>query len=116
MPHLTVLMGASYGAGNYGMSGRAYDPRFLFSWPNSHIAVMGPRQLAGVLKLVGAITDESAVEEQIERQSNAFYATGRGWDDGIIDPRDTRHVLGLALAAVANGVVAGTRGYGVFRM
>jgi acetyl-CoA carboxylase carboxyltransferase component len=131
VPHLTIMIGASYGAGNYGMSGRAYDPRFCFSWPNHRIAVMGPEQLAGVLSIVrrqaaeraGEAFDEEAdaklrraVAAQIEKESYAFFATGRVWDDGIIDPRDTRTVLGIALSAVHSGPVAGARGYGVFRM
>ena len=131
LPHLTVMTGASYGAGNYGMCGRAYDPRLLFTWPNHHIAVMGPQQLAGVLSLVAKAGAESrgeswdaeqdaavraAVEEQIEAESNAFFATGQGWDDGIIDPRDTRHVLGMALSAVHSNEVRGTSSFGVFRM
>ncbi|WP_211262438.1 acyl-CoA carboxylase subunit beta [Nitriliruptor alkaliphilus] len=131
VPHLTLMMGASYGAGNYGMCGRAYDPRFLFAWPNHHIAVMGPQQLAGVLSIVarsaaenrGEVYDDEQdaairqmVETQIEAESNALFSTGQGWDDGVIDPRDTRHVLGLALSAVHTGEVAGATGYGVFRM
>ncbi|MEO1370038.1 MAG: carboxyl transferase domain-containing protein, partial [Acidobacteriota bacterium] len=131
VPHLTVMIGASYGAGNYAMSGRAYRPRFLFTWPNHKIAVMGPEQLAGVLSLVrrhaaaraGVPFDEEtdaklrrAVEAQIEAESYAFFASGRLWDDGVIDPRDTRTVLGLGLSAVHNAPVAGARGYGVFRM
>jgi acyl-CoA carboxylase subunit beta len=131
VPHLTVMMGASYGAGNYGMSGRAYDPRFVFTYPSHHIAVMGPKQLAGVLSIVaeaaaknrGEAWDEekdrgirNMVESQIEEQSNAFYATGQGWDDGIIDPRDTRTVLGIALSTVHNAPVRGTRSFGIFRM
>ena len=131
VPHLTVIMGASYGAGNYGMCGRAYDPRFLFAWPNSKMAVMGPQQLAGVLSIVarqgaesaGRPFDEAAdaaqratVEEQIERESHAFFNSGKVYDDGVIDPRDTRTVLGLALSAVHSEVVEGRRGFGVFRM
>jgi acetyl-CoA carboxylase carboxyltransferase component len=131
VPHLTVLMGSSYGAGNYGMCGRAYGPRFLFAWPNSKMAVMGPQQLAGVLSIVarqaaqaaGRPFDEAAdeerrqsVEAQIERESHAFFNTARLYDDGIIDPRDTRTVLGIALSAVHSNVVEGRRGYGVFRM
>jgi acyl-CoA carboxylase subunit beta len=131
VPHLTVIMGASYGAGNYGMCGRAYGPRFLFAWPNSKMAVMGPQQLAGVLSIVarqsalaaGRAFDEAAdtaqreaVEAQIERESHAFFNSARLYDDGIIDPRDTRTVLGIALSAVHSNVVEGRRGYGVFRM
>jgi acetyl-CoA carboxylase carboxyltransferase component len=131
VPHLTLMMGASYGAGNYGMSGRAYDPRFVFTWPNHRIAVMGPRQLAGVLTIVarqkmagmGQPFDEAAFapirdafEQQVESQSTALFATGRLWDDGIIDPRQTRDVLGLALSAVHSGPVGSSNAYGVWRM
>ena len=131
VPHLTLMVGASYGAGNYGMSGRAYDPRFVFTWPNHRIAVMGPKQLAGVLTIVarrkteamGQEFDESAFapmrdafEAQVERESTALHATGRLWDDGIIDPRDSRTVLGLALSACHSAPVEGSREFGVFRM
>jgi acyl-CoA carboxylase subunit beta len=131
VPHLTVIMGASYGAGNYGMCGRAYDPRFLFMWPNARVAVMGPQQLAGVMSIVarqsalnaGRPFDEEAdetqrraVESQIERESHAFFMAGKVFDDGIIDPRDTRTVLGIALSAVHSNHVEGRRGFGVFRM
>jgi len=125
------MMGASYGAGNYGMSGRAYDPRFLFSWPNHKIAVMGPEQLAGVMEMVqreavakmgGSIDEEQARQmreymmKEVEGQSNAFYATAQGWDDGIIDPRQTRNVLGFCLAVVNNVPINSDNRYGVFRM
>ncbi|MFU8841926.1 MAG: carboxyl transferase domain-containing protein, partial [Nitriliruptoraceae bacterium] len=131
VPHLTVMTGASYGAGNYGMCGRAYGPRLLFTWPNHHIAVMGPQQLAGVLSIVAKAAAENRgepwdaeqdqavrtmVETQIEAESNALFATGQGWDDGIIDPRDTRHVLGMALSAVHTNDVRGGDAFGVFRM
>jgi acetyl-CoA carboxylase carboxyltransferase component len=131
VPHLTIMVGASYGAGNYGMSGRAYDPRFVFSWPNHRIAVMGPEQLAGVLSIVRRTAAERAgmpfdenedamirqmVQSQIEKESYAFFATARVWDDGIIDPRDTRTVLGITLSAVHSNVIQGTTRYGVFRM
>lgn len=131
VPHLTVVMGASYGAGNYGMCGRAYDPRFLFSWPNAKSAVMGPAQLAGVLSIVarqaaaarGQAYDEAfdaqmrkTVEEQVEAQSAAMYLSGRIYDDGVIDPRDTRTVLGICLSVVHTAPVAGAEGFGVFRM
>lgn len=131
VPHLTLMIGASYGAGNYAMSGRAYKPRFVFSWPNHKIAVMGPEQLAGVLSIVRRQAAERAglpfdeekdnqlrqvVERQIEGESYAFFASGRLWDDGVIDPRDTRTVLGLALSAVCSGPVKGTDHFGVFRM
>jgi acyl-CoA carboxylase subunit beta len=141
VPHLTIVMGASYGAGNYGMCGRAYDPRFLFSWPSAKSAVMGPAQLAGVLSIVGrqaAVArgeayDEAAdaamraaVEEQIEAESQPFFLSGRIYDDGVIDPRDTRTVLGMCLSVVENarrgqpgwGDPAGAPaapGFGVFR-
>ncbi len=132
VPHLTIVMGASYGAGNYGMCGRSYSPRFLFTWPNSRSAVMGPAQLAGVLSIVaresaadrgGLPFDEeadaqmrAAVEGQIERESLALANSGRLYDDGIIDPRDTRTVLGFCLSVVHNSEIRGQRGYGVFRM
>ena len=131
VPHLTVLIGSSYGAGNYGMSGRAYNPRFLFAWPNSKTAVMGPQQLAGVLSIVaresarasGRPFDEDkdakvrrAVEEQIERESLALFTTRLLYDDALIDPRDTRTVLGLCLSACNSNTVSGSEGYGVFRM
>lgn len=128
VPHITLMMGASYGAGNYGMSGRAYDPRFVFTWPNHRIAVMGPKQLAGVLTIVakqktGDAFDEAgfapirdAFEKQVEDQSTALFATGRLWDDGIIDPRDTRTVLAQALSAVHSAPVQGTTDFGVWRM
>jgi acyl-CoA carboxylase subunit beta len=131
VPHLTVTMGASYGAGNYGMCGRAYEPRFLFTWPSAKSAVMGPAQLAGVLSIVarqaaqarGQDYDEDAdarmrehVEAQIEAESGAAFLSGRLYDDGVIDPRDTRTVLGIALSAVHSAPVRGAAGYGVFRL
>jgi acetyl-CoA carboxylase carboxyltransferase component len=138
VPHLTVVMGASYGAGNYGMCGRAYDPRFVFSWPSAKSAVMGPAQLAGVLSIVGRQAaaargeayDEEAdaamramVEDQIEAESQAFFLSGRVYDDGVIDPRDTRSVLGMCLSAIdGNPGLAGpptptaASRFGVFRM
>ncbi|OUZ10578.1 acetyl-CoA carboxylase carboxyltransferase subunit [Aeromicrobium sp. PE09-221] len=131
VPHLSVVMGASYGAGNYGMSGRAYDPRFMFSWAGAKSAVMGPAQLAGVVSIVargaaeakGQAYDEEAdqqmrtlIEEQIESESLAYFTSGLGYDDGVIDPRDTRTILGICLSAIANAPVEGARGYGVFRL
>ena len=131
VPHLTVTMASSFGAGNYGMSGRAFDPRFIFAWPGAKLAVMGAAQLAGVLSIVGRASataagrpfDEeadrartAAIEAQIEAESHAFFVTARLYDDGIIDPRDTRTVLGLTLSAAHSGPVAGRRGFGVFRM
>ncbi len=131
VPHITIVMGASYGAGNYGMCGRAYDPRFLFTWPSAKSAVMGPAQLAGVLSIIarqaaaakGQPYDEEAdakmrqmVESQIEQQSLAQFLSGRLYDDGIIDPRDTRTVLGICLSAIHNGPVEGADSFGIFRM
>jgi len=143
VPHLTVVLGASYGAGNYGMCGRAYDPRFLFSWPSAKSAVMGPAQLAGVLSIVGRQAaaargepfDEeadtamrAAVEEQIESESHPFVLSGRLYDDGVIDPRDTRSVLGICLSVIdgapsvpgqrpaGQAAIGGPSHYGVFRM
>ena len=130
VPHLTLMVGASYGAGNYAMAGRAYSPRFVFTWPHHRIAVMGPTQLAGVLSIVrrnaaaaaGRPFDEAedielrrATEAQIERESTALFATGRLWDDGIIDPRDTRTVLAVALTATCSAEVKGTAVFGVVR-
>ncbi len=132
VPHLTLVIGASYGAGNYGMCGRAFGPRLLFSWPHAKSAVMGPAQLAGVLSLVGRQSaasrgqayDEDAdaqmralVEAQIEAESLALANSGRVFDDGIIDPRDTRTVLGICLSVVHRTEPRGVRGgFGVFRM
>ncbi len=131
VPAITVMVGASYGAGNYGMCGRAYDPNFVFTWPNHRIAVMGPEQLAGVLSIVRRTAAERAgqpfdeeqdrqiremVQGQIEKESYAFFATARIWDDGIIDPRDTRTVLGICLSALHSNEIQGTTRYGVFRM
>ncbi|WP_433519804.1 acyl-CoA carboxylase subunit beta [Nonomuraea sp. CA-143628] len=130
VPHLTVVMGASYGAGNYGMCGRAYDPRFLFAWPSAKSAVMGPAQLAGVLSIVGRASAEARgqvydeegdaamramVEAQIEAESLPFFLSGRLYDDGVIDPRDTRTVLGLCLSAINSAAVPEAAGFGVFR-
>jgi 3-methylcrotonyl-CoA carboxylase beta subunit len=130
VPKLTVVIGGSFGAGNYGMCGRAYDPRFLWMWPNARISVMGGEQAASVLATVrrdgiesrgGAwsAADEEAfrapIREQYETQGSPYYATARLWDDGIIDPVDTRRVLGMGLAAAANAPVRAPS-YGVFRM
>ncbi|MFN7149072.1 MAG: acyl-CoA carboxylase subunit beta [Microthrixaceae bacterium] len=130
VPHLVLMVGASYGAGNYGMSGRAYDPRFIFTWPNHRIAVMGPKQLSGVMDIVarnaaagrGMPVDEEQLADQaamlegmIEQQSTALFATGRMWDDGIIHPNDSRTVLGLALSATHSAPVQGSTEYGVWR-
>lgn len=131
VPHLTVIMGSSYGAGTYGMSGRAFGNRFTFVWPTAKIAVMGPKQIAGVMSQVrrgqaarkGLPFDEAedaaivaAVEEVQEKGSLALVATGAISDDGLIDPRDTRTVLGLCLSVVRNRPIQGADGYGVWRL
>lgn len=130
VPKLTVLIGGSFGAGNYGMCGRAYDPRFLFMWPNARISVMGGEQAAGVLAQVKegqaqrngetlSQDDLHAIKKPViqtyERQGHPYFASARLWDDGVIDPADTRKVLGLALSACNNKVVADTK-FGIFRM
>ncbi|PIW02738.1 MAG: acetyl-CoA carboxylase carboxyltransferase subunit, partial [Deltaproteobacteria bacterium CG17_big_fil_post_rev_8_21_14_2_50_63_7] len=130
VPLFTIMTGASYGAGNYAMCGRSYDPRLLFTWPNHRIAVMGGEQLAGVLDIVrreaaekqGIAVDEQQLgmakkmlETQVNNESDAFYATGHLWDDGIIDPRQTRDILGISLSAASNRAVEGTSQWGVFR-
>ncbi|MEM1262629.1 MAG: carboxyl transferase domain-containing protein [Pseudomonadota bacterium] len=130
VPKLTLIVGSSYGAGNYGMCGRAYGPRFLFSWPNARISVMGGEQAAKVLSTVkrdqqaksGESIDEAAIEsfegrirERYEREGHAFFASARLWDDGVIDPRQTRRALTLALSAALNAPVPASR-HGVFRM
>ncbi len=131
VPHLTVIVGASYGAGTYAMSGRAFNNRFTFIWPSAKIAVMGGKQIAGVMSIVrrgqaarkGEPFDEeadaqirAAVEEVQERGSVALEASGAISDDGIIDPRDTRTVLGICLSVVRNTPIEGAPGYGVFRL
>jgi 3-methylcrotonyl-CoA carboxylase beta subunit len=115
VPKLTVIIGGSFGAGNYSMCGRAYSPRFLFMWPNARISVMGGEQAATVLATVGSGVDPDAVRAQYEHQGNPYYSTARLWDDGVIDPKDTRTVLGLALSAAANAPLEAP-GFGVFRM
>ena len=130
VPAITIMIGGSYGAGNYAMCGRAYEPRFLFTWPNHRIAVMGPQQLSGVMDIIkreslikaGMPVDEEklaaareALESQIQRESDCYFATARLWDDGIIDPRDTRTVLAISLSAAYNRAVEGTMEWGVFR-
>ena len=130
VPAITIMIGGSYGAGNYAMCGRAYEPRFLFTWPNHRIAVMGPQQLSGVMDIIkreslikaGLPVDEEklaasrvALESQIQRESDCYFATARLWDDGIIDPRDTRTVLGISLSAAYNRAVEGTMEWGVSR-
>ena len=130
VPAITIMTGSSYGAGNYAMMGRSYHPRFLFTWPNHKIAVMGGKQLAGVLDIIqrgaaakkGIEVDEKMLEvakmmteKQIEDQSTALYATARLWDDGIIDPRDTRTTIAICLSSAYNAPVEGTTSWGVFR-
>jgi 3-methylcrotonyl-CoA carboxylase beta subunit len=130
VPKITIIIGGSFGAGNYGMSGRAYDPRFLWTWPNSRIGVMGGEQAAGVLATVRRETiersgatwtaeDEAAFKkptiDMFATQSHPLYASARLWDDGIIDPRKTRDVLALSLRAALNAPIEDTR-FGVFRM
>ena len=130
VPKFTVIIGGCFGAGNYGMCGRAYDPRFLFMWPNARISVMGGEQAAGVLAQSGATRwsarakawsaeEEAAfkrpIREQYEEQGHPYYATARLWDDGIIDPAETRIVLGLGISAALNAPIEPTR-FGVFRM
>ena len=125
VPKITVVIGGSYGAGNYGMCGRAYDPRFLFMWPNARISVMGGEQAASVLASVHAdaatwspeqeAAFKAPVRAQYETQGHPYYASARLWDDGIIDPADTRRVVALALVASCNAPIKPTR-FGVFRM
>ncbi|APL93582.1 methylcrotonoyl-CoA carboxylase [Sphingobium indicum] len=126
VPKITVLIGGSFGAGNYGMCGRAYSPRFLFTWPNSRISVMGGEQAASVLATVhrdaAKWTPEEAeafktpIRQKYEDEGNPYYATARLWDDGVIDPAQTRDVLGLAFAATLNAPVEEAPRFGVFRM
>lgn len=131
VPHISILLGASYGAGHYGMCGRAFDPRFLFAWPSSKSAVMGGAQLAGVISIVGRaaaeargqVFDEQAdagmramIENQIEAESLPMFLSGRLYDDGVIDPRDTRTVVGMCLSAIATAPIECTENFGVFRM
>jgi len=132
VPKITVLVGGSFGAGNYGMAGRAYGPRFLFTWPNSRISVMGGEQAASVLATVKADTMEhkgetgwseeeaeafkSPIRERYEREGHPYFATARLWDDGVIDPVQTRDVLGLAFAATLNAPIAERAQFGLFRM
>jgi 3-methylcrotonyl-CoA carboxylase beta subunit len=130
VPKFTVIIGGSFGAGNYGMCGRAFAPRFLFTWPNARISVMGGEQAASVLATIRrdglegrgerwSATDEAAfkapIRERYETEGDPYYATARLWDDGIVDPVQTRDVLGLAIAASLNAPIPKTR-FGVFRM
>jgi 3-methylcrotonyl-CoA carboxylase beta subunit len=115
VPKLTVITGGSFGAGNYGMCGRAFSPRMLWMWPGARISVMGGEQAATVMNEVGQPQVGAQLRDLYEEQGRPYYATARLWDDGVIDPRDTRDVLGLALSAAANAPLADVR-YGVFRM
>ncbi|TNC22734.1 carboxyl transferase domain-containing protein [Amycolatopsis alkalitolerans] len=118
VPKFTVIIGGSFGAGNYSMCGRAYSPRFLWMWPNARISVMGGEQAASVLSTVRSDAEgefKDRIRAQYEEQGNPYYSTARLWDDGVIDPADTRTVLGLALSAAANAPLEPV-GYGVFRM
>ncbi|HCR65032.1 MAG TPA: methylcrotonoyl-CoA carboxylase, partial [Oceanicaulis sp.] len=130
VPKITVVIGGSFGAGNYGMAGRAYSPRFLFMWPNARISVMGGEQAAAVLATVkrdgmelrgeewSAEAEESfkqPIREKYEEEGSPYYSTARIWDDGVIEPQDTRRVVSLALSAALNAPVEDTK-FGVFRM
>jgi 3-methylcrotonyl-CoA carboxylase beta subunit len=125
VPKITLIIGGSYGAGNYGMCGRAYGPRFLFTWPNARISVMGGEQAASVLATVHRDADKwtpeqaeafkAPIRKKYEDEGNPYYATARLWDDGIIAPADTRRVLALALSACLNAPIGDTK-FGVFRM
>ncbi|MEK9722440.1 MAG: carboxyl transferase domain-containing protein, partial [Rhodospirillaceae bacterium] len=130
VPKYTIIIGGSHGAGNYGMCGRAYSPRMLWTWPNARISVMGGEQAASVLATVRRDNIEAkggtwpAEEErafkqpildQYEHQGHPYYASARLWDDGVIDPKDTRMVLGLSISAALNAPIAKTD-FGVFRM
>ena len=115
VPKFTVIMGGSFGAGNYAMAGRAFDPHFLFMWPNARISVMGGEQAAGVLKSIGSNGATGFLLDEFEEQSSAYYSSSRLWDDGIIEPADTRKVLAMAISVSLNRPFA-EAGYGVFRM
>jgi acetyl-CoA carboxylase carboxyltransferase component len=114
VPKFTVVTGGSFGAGNYAMCGRAFEPRQLWMWPNARISVMGGEQAATVLSMVGDV-DEDAIRAKYEEEGNPYYSTARLWDDGIIDPLDTRRVLALGIAAALNAPIPETT-FGIFRM
>ena len=131
VPHITLMIGSSYGAGNYGMSGRSYDPRFLFTYPGAKIGVMGAEQLAGVMDIIQRASAKSAGKDfdenqatmmkamliqEAEKKSSAWYSTSEMWDDGVLDPRETRNYLGFSLAVVYNQPIKGADSYGVWRM
>ena len=130
VPHLTLMVGNSYGAGNYGMNGRSYKPRFLFTYPNAKIGVMGGEQLAGVMEIVQRASAKSTGREYDEKQgamfkqaliaeaeskSSAWHSTSEFWDDGVIDPRETRNYLGFVMAVIYSQTIKGTEAYGVWR-
>lgn len=130
VPHLTLMIGNSYGAGNYGMNGRSYDPRFLLTYPNAKIGVMGSEQLAGVMEIVQRASAQSLGTEydeekgamikamlmaEADSKASAWHSTSEMWDDGVIDPRETRNYMGFCLAIVYNQKIKGTDGYGVWR-
>ena len=114
VPKFTVVIGGSFGAGNYGMAGRAYSPRQLWMWPNARISVMGGEQAATVLTMVGD-ADPDEIRAKYEHEGNPYYSTARLWDDGIIDPLDTRRVLALGISAAMNAPIPETK-FGIFRM
>jgi 3-methylcrotonyl-CoA carboxylase beta subunit len=126
VPKITVLIGGSFGAGNYGMCGRAYSPRFMFTWPNARISVMGGEQAASVLAAVHRDADtwspeeaeafKAPIRQKYEQEGDPYYATARLWDDGIIDPAQTRDVLGLAFSATLNAPIPARAQFGLFRM
>ena len=131
VPHITLMIGSSYGAGNYGMNGRSYHPRFLFAYPNSKVGVMGSEQLAGVMEIIQRASAKSRGEEydaqqgemlkqmliaDTESKASAWHSTSELWDDGLLDPRETRNYLGFSLAVVYNQDIKGADGFGVFRM
>lgn len=125
VPKITLIIGGSYGAGNYGMCGRAYSPRFLYMWPNAKISVMGGPQAAGVLSQVASNNKnwtteekeqfETPIIEQFDQEGSPYFSTARIWDDGVIDPKDSRKILGLSLAAALNNKINKTE-FGIFRM
>jgi len=131
VPAITVIIGASYGAGNYAMCGRSYEPRFLFAWPHSKVAVMGSEQLVGVMTTINRQAAERAgkpfdegnakimgesFKKRVDQETEAFYITSLGLDDGIIDPRDTRDVLGITLSIIYNTTIKSGSSYGISRM
>jgi 3-methylcrotonyl-CoA carboxylase beta subunit len=130
VPKFTVIIGGSFGAGNYGMCGRAFGPRFLWTWPNARISVMGGEQAAQVLSTIKAEgfkasgtawskeeeeVFKNGIREQFEREGHSYYASARLWDDGILDPQDTRATIGLAMSAAMNAAIPDTQ-FGIFRM